>query len=74
MPTTMESLGLARLSVADRLELIEQLWASLPEQVTESEVPEWHRTELARRLADAEANPGVGRPWREVLDRPRTKS
>jgi putative addiction module component (TIGR02574 family) len=64
---SIESLGIDRLSVSERLDLIEQIWDSLPEQVAPQEVPEWHRAELARRRARAADEPGVGRPWREVL-------
>jgi putative addiction module component (TIGR02574 family) len=67
MPTTIEAMGIDRLSVSDRLDLIEQIWDSLPEEVTTEEVPEWHLAELARRRAEAELQPGVGKPWREVL-------
>jgi putative addiction module component (TIGR02574 family) len=67
MPVSLESLGIHQLSVSERLELIEQIWDSLPEQVAPEEVPEWHRAELAARRARAGAEPGAGRPWREVL-------
>lgn len=67
MPT-LESLGIDRLSVRERLELIEQIWDSLPEQVNVDEIPEWHLAELAKRRAAAEASPG-GKPWREALAR-----
>jgi putative addiction module component (TIGR02574 family) len=67
MPISVASLGIDRLSVAERLALIEEIWDSLPEEVDAQDVPEWHRAELARRRADAESQPGVGRPWREVL-------
>jgi putative addiction module component (TIGR02574 family) len=70
MSVSVESLGLDRLSVAERLALIEQIWDSLPEEVAPQDVPEWHRAELARRRADAESRPGLGRPWREVLGEP----
>ena len=62
-------LRINQLSVSDRLDLIEQIWDSLPEQVSPDEVPDWHLPELARRRADAEAHPGLGKTWREVLDR-----
>jgi hypothetical protein len=39
------------------------------DQVASDEVPKWHLAELARRRALADAQPGVGKPWREVLDR-----
>jgi len=67
MSVTAESLGINRLTVVERLALIEEIWDSLPEHVDASELSLWHRAELARRRADAEHNPGIGRPWREVL-------
>jgi putative addiction module component (TIGR02574 family) len=69
MAVTIESLGIDRLSVRDRLDLIEQIWDTLPEHVNPDEVPEWHLAELARRRAEAEAAPREGRPWREALER-----
>jgi putative addiction module component (TIGR02574 family) len=69
MPVSIEALGIDRLSVRDRLELIEQIWDSLPEQVDPDEVPEWHLAELAKRRAEAHASPGLGKPWREALAR-----
>jgi putative addiction module component (TIGR02574 family) len=67
MPVNVEELGIDRLSVSERLELIEQIWSTLPEHVEPSEVPPSHLVELARRRADATAYPGTGKPWREVL-------
>jgi putative addiction module component (TIGR02574 family) len=67
MPINIEALGIHQLSVGERLELIEQIWDSLPEQVDPSDVPEWHRAALAVRRAQAEAQPGLGKPWREVI-------
>lgn len=67
MSVTIESLGIDRLTVRERLELIEQIWDSLPASIEPQEVPDWHLVELARRRAEAEARPGEGRPWREVL-------
>jgi len=34
MPVTIEALGIDQLSVRERLDLIEQSWDSLPEQVS----------------------------------------
>ena len=69
MAVRIDSLGIDRLSVRDRLDLIEQIWDSLPEQVEPQDIPEWHRAEVAMRRKRAAEEPGVGRPWREVLDR-----
>ena len=67
MPVNVEALGIDRLSVGERLELIEQIWNSLPEQVAPEELAPGQLTKLARRRAEAEARPGVGKPWREVV-------
>ena len=69
MSAIIEDLGIDRLSVLARLELIEQIWDSLPEQVKPDEVPAWHFPEIAERRAEADANPGIGKPWREALAR-----
>lgn len=69
MSVSIEALGIDRLSVRDRLELIEQIWDSLPEQVNPDEVPAWHLAELVKRRAEANASPGNGQPWREALAR-----
>ncbi|MBX7104474.1 MAG: addiction module protein [Gemmataceae bacterium] len=67
MAHSLTSFGIDQLSVRERLELIDQIWDSLPEAVSPQDVPEWHLVELAKRRADAEASPGEGRPWRDVL-------
>ncbi len=69
MAVRIDSLGIDRLSVPDRLDLIEQIWDSLPEQVESQDIPDWHLAELAIRRARAAKETGVGKPWREVLDR-----
>jgi putative addiction module component (TIGR02574 family) len=68
------SLGIDRLTVGERLDLIEFIWASLPDQVDAADVPDWHLAELARRRAEADDRPGEGKPWREVLDQLRSRS
>jgi putative addiction module component (TIGR02574 family) len=67
MNITLQQFGIDKLSIAERLELIEKIWDSLPEQVAPAEVPAWHLDILAKRRAQAEAQPGVGKSWREVL-------
>lgn len=69
MAVSIEELGIDQLSVRERLELIELIWASLPDEVNPDEVPAWHLNELAKRRAEADATPGEGKPWREVLKR-----
>ena len=67
MPTDLATLGLDKLSVQERLDLIETLWDSLSDQLDVSMIPDWHVAELTKRRAEATASPGVGKPWRDVL-------
>lgn len=57
MSVSLESFGIDRLSVGDRLELIEQIWDSLPEELAPQDIPDWHLAELAKRRAAAESKP-----------------
>lgn len=67
MAATMPSLGIDRLSVAERVALIDEIWDSLPDGVEADEVLAWHLPELAKRHAAAVADPAGGRPWQELL-------
>lgn len=69
MAIDVESWGLEQLSVADRLELIQRLWESLPPQVESQDIPTWHREILDERIAEADESPDAGIPWREALSR-----
>ena len=60
---------LIKLSVEERLQIVEELWDSIADDEESLPVPEEHKRELDRRLADQAANPGVGRPWIEVKKR-----
>jgi putative addiction module component (TIGR02574 family) len=50
---------LLRLSAAERLELVEELWDSLAATPEAVPVPEWHRTELDRRLDQPAPGPDL---------------
>jgi putative addiction module component (TIGR02574 family) len=68
MGMTLEQFGIDRLSPEQRLELIELIWDSLPDDVPHP-LPEEHRRELERRIAAADADPGAAEPWETVLAR-----
>lgn len=61
---------LAQLSVDERLELLEIVWASL-EELPEGAVPspDWHKAEVEARLAALDQGTSVGAPWAEVRER-----
>jgi len=50
MPPTLESLGIDKLSVEERLKLIDLIWDSLPQSFEPNEIPEWYIAELADGL------------------------
>ena len=59
------NIDIKRMSVDERLALIEQLWDSLdPEDVP---LTDEERAELDRRLDEMENDPERGIPWEEVL-------
>ena len=57
---------LRALSVPERMELLDDVWASLVEQPDRVPVPEWHREVLDERLAAHQKDPDAARPWKEV--------
>ena len=59
-------IDISRLSPAERLQLVEELWDSLSSQ--DIPLTPAQAEELDRREALHRANPKRGRPWREVLD------
>ena len=63
MSTSLKSLGIDRLSVEERLALVEELWDSI---AAVTPLTDTQRAELDRRLADHEANPDDVVSWEEV--------
>jgi len=59
-------IDISRLSPAERLQLVEELWDSLSSE--DIPLTPAQAEELDRREALHRANPKRGRPWREVLD------
>lgn len=64
----IQSLGIDQLSTEVRLRLMEEIWDSLSAEPL-GEIPESHREELERRLAQRTANPQATAPWDEVQAR-----
>jgi putative addiction module component (TIGR02574 family) len=63
MSVSIKSLGIERLSVSERLILVEELWDSI---AASTPITDAQRTELDRRLVDHEANPDDVVAWEEV--------
>lgn len=63
MERTLEQLGIDRLSVDERLDLIGRIWDSLAPAEDGHPIPDWHRREVDRRRASADADPDTSIPW-----------
>lgn len=57
----------SRLSVDERLDLMDRIWASLSSNPEAIPVPDWHLAEIARRAASFAADGNRGRPIEEVV-------
>lgn len=57
------------LSVAERIQLVEDVWDSIAAEPEELPFSDEVRQELDRRLAEHAANPDAGRPWAEIKAR-----
>ena len=66
MSVSLKSLGIDRLTVEERLALVEDLWDSIAEENAATSLTNAQRAELDRRLADHRANPNDIVPWEEV--------
>ena len=66
MPSTIESLGIDRLPVAERIELVQRIWDSIAVDPDRLPLTESQRQELERRADDDDANPDDAVPWEQV--------
>jgi putative addiction module component (TIGR02574 family) len=60
---------LLKLSVAERIQLVEDIWDSIAAEPDAVHLSDELRGELDRRLDEQAANPGVRRPWSEAKAR-----
>jgi putative addiction module component (TIGR02574 family) len=68
MAITIESLGIDRMSVSDRLSLVQQIWDSIAAEPAQLPLTDAQREELERRLVDDEENPDDAVTWEQVRD------
>jgi putative addiction module component (TIGR02574 family) len=69
MAATMKALGLDRLSLAERILLVEELWDSIATSPEVVPLTEAHKEDLQRRLDAYRDDPKAGSPWEEVKAR-----
>lgn len=63
MSSSLKALGIERLSIQERISLVEEIWDSIAEVTPLTDA---QRIELDRRLQDHETNPGDVVPWEVV--------
>ena len=61
------------LSVAERIQLVEDIWDTIIELPEEVPLTDEQKIELDRRLDAYHQNPDEGSPWGEVRDRIRSR-
>ena len=69
MDASAKSLGIDRLSLAERMLLVEEIWDSIAAEAEALGVPQSHKDELDRRLAAHDADPSPGSSWKDVKTR-----
>jgi putative addiction module component (TIGR02574 family) len=66
MSPTIESLGIDKLSVDERLELADAIQESVAAEIEKAPLSEAQKQEIEKRLARHRANPDAARSWDEV--------
>lgn len=64
---------LFQLSEAERIQLAQDLWDSIPENSAILALTEEERAELTRRLAEHDRDPSTAIPWSEARERLRDR-
>jgi putative addiction module component (TIGR02574 family) len=55
-----------KLSIDERLEIIEKIWESIEQNDEVDKIPEWHRKILEERFKKHKNNILAGKSWEEV--------
>jgi putative addiction module component (TIGR02574 family) len=66
MASLINSLGIDRLSVEERLQLVQEIWDSLGSDAERLPLSDAQIRELDRRIATLDADPGAVIPWEAV--------
>jgi putative addiction module component (TIGR02574 family) len=66
MAPTMKELGIDKLSLDDRLALVEEIWNSIAADPDALPLTDDQKRLLSRRMADLDANPGNVLTWDEI--------
>jgi len=56
------------LSPAERIQLVQDIWDSISELPSTSDLTDEQKATLDRRLVELEKDPQIGLPWEEVVE------
>jgi len=71
--STLIKADILSLSIAERIQLVEDIWDTIIELPQEVQLTDEQKIELDRRLDAYHQNPDEGSPWGEVRDRIRSR-
>ena len=66
MTPTLESLGIDRMSVPERVSLVQAIWDSIAAEAEVAPLTDAQKQEIDRRLAAHRASPQAAIPWEEI--------
>jgi putative addiction module component (TIGR02574 family) len=66
MSASIKSLGIDRLSVDERLILVEEIWNSIAANTAAVPLTDAQRAELQNRIEDDDSRPEQVTPWEQV--------
>lgn len=66
MSASIKSLGIDRLTIDERLVLVEEIWDSIATDSTALPLTHAQITELKKRIDEDDTNPGEVTPWEQV--------
>jgi putative addiction module component (TIGR02574 family) len=70
MSTPAISMEYLKLSVSERIQLVEDIWDSIAAEASETiELSQAQKDELHRRMAEHRADPSTAVPWEQVRSR-----
>jgi putative addiction module component (TIGR02574 family) len=66
MTPTLESLGINRMSVPERIALAQAIWDSIAAEAESAPLTDAQKQEIDRRLAAHRADPQAAIPWEQI--------
>ena len=66
MSVSLKSLGIDRLTIDERLQLVGDIWDDIASTIQSRDIPQSHKDELDRREAAFEVDPAPGSSWEDV--------